>query len=122
MGVDGCRRFGRVDGGPQRLGEVVGCEPVVGELRRGASTFSCAGSVTCGGLGEPVGDGVVKPAPLAGQQVGVDDLAEQGVAEAIGAGRLVDLEDVAGDGLADRLDELAFGQVRDGGKEFLVGP
>ena len=61
-------------------------------------------------------------APLARQQVGVDDLGEQGVAEAIGAGRVVDLQHVAGDGLADRFDEIAFRQVRDGGEEFLIGP
>ena len=110
VGVDGRRRVGGLDGRPERLGEVVGREPVVGELGGRSPALSCAGSVPCGGFGEPVGDGVVQASPLAGQQVGVDDLREQRMAETVGPGPVVHLEHVAGDRLADRLDQLAFRQ------------
>ena len=92
---------------------------MVGELRGGAATVS-PGRVPSGRLGQPVSNGVVKASPLAGQQVGVDDLRQQRVAEAIGAGVVVDLEDVAGDRLANRLDQLALRQLRHRGEEALV--
>ena len=61
-------------------------------------------------LGQPRGNGAVEASPLARQQVRVDDLGEEGVAKPVGPGLLVDLEHVAGDGLADRLDELVVWQ------------
>ena len=53
----------------------------------------------------------MKAPALDRQQVGVDDFAEQRMAEPVGAGRLVDLEDVAGDRLANRFDQLAVRQL-----------
>jgi len=111
-----------LDAGQQRLAQVVGGVPVVGEpalLDRGGA----AGAGGAAALGDaPLqgpGVGGVQGAALHRQQVVVDGLLDERVAEHVGAGGLVDAEHVAGHGLAQQPHQL-LGVLADHRRQELV--
>ena len=93
----------RLGGGGQRSGEVVAGQVVVGEL---------------GGGGEQAGEVGVQAGALARQQVGVDDLLEEGVAEGVAAAP--DAQQPARDDLAHRLLEVGQRQAGDLAQELVL--
>ena len=116
--VHGLGRVGRADQVRVRLPDQARLRVVVRELRRGADR---AGVGELGACLEAAGEPLVQPATRAGQQLRLDDLAQQLVAEAVAARglvlqdavverrpeavvdvRLVDLEDVGEEPLVDR--------------------
>ena len=96
------------DGGAQCGVEVVGEAGVPGQL---------GGRPGCAAVGQRSGVLGVQPDPLAGQQVVVDGLAEQGVPERVAA--LASDQDVHLDGLAQRLLELAGVEAGRGGEQVV---
>ena len=96
-------------------GHVAGPVPVVRD-RRG-------GDGPAGGLvGELLGDLGMDPPALAGQQLGVDDLLEQGVAEAVALAVGRSLEQVVVDQSPKALVELAVGSIVDAAQQAIVDP
>jgi hypothetical protein len=96
----------------QRERQVVRGHRVVGELGRRALLPV---------LGEVLGVAGVQPAALAGQQLGVDRLAQQRVPEDVGIAR-VGHQHVVGDGIAQGLVELVVGQLRHGREQIVLDP
>ena len=96
LGVRGGRGVGRADRRAQRLGLVAGAVEVVGDRRREARA-AVAGQPRL----QRARHGAVQLGALAGQQVVVDDLAQQDVAEGVAVAG-VDGDDVAGDRVAQR--------------------
>ncbi len=95
----------RLYGGPQRPGEVVAGEIVVGQLGR---------------RGEQAGERGMEPGALARQQVGVDGLLQQRVAEGVAVA--LDPEQAARDDLAHRLLELGQRQPRHLAQQLVLDP
>jgi hypothetical protein len=87
---------------------------VVGELG-GADVLAARDRVH-----EVFGDGRVKPDALAGQEIGVGDLGQQCMPEAIGSVPFVDLEDLPGNGLARRLNQDVLFETRDRCEKAIV--
>ena len=101
--MDGHRRLGGAHGRGERGGLVAGGDVVVGDRGR---AVRAAAAVAPRSLLERERDRAVQLGVLAGQQVVVDDLAQQRVAEGVEA-LLVGDDDVAGDRLAQRVAHLA---------------
>ena len=105
--TDGQRLLARLDRGTDGDGPVVGAAGVLGQLGRGADGAA---------LAQRRREGGVEPDPLAGQQVVVDRLPEQRVAEGVRPAARRD-EHVGLDGGAERRLELGRPEVGDGGEE-----
>ena len=101
----------------ERARQVVGREPVVGELGR-------APGIAPGARLEGPGEGRVQPGPLTGQEVVVDRLLEERVAEcvALDPGRRVGDEDLPADAFAERLVEGRLVERRGGREEGRIDP
>jgi hypothetical protein len=84
---------------------------VVGELR---------GRVAAA-LRQPLGDRGVEPAPLARQEVVVDELGEKRVPEPVRAGVAIDDQHLAIDGVAQSILELIGREAGDTGDDGVVG-
>jgi hypothetical protein len=110
--------------GHQRLPQVVGGVPVIGELAtldRPGPRPARSLTLLDAALQRP-GVGGVQRAPLHRQQVVVDRLLDQGMAEGVGVAGLVDGQDVAGDRLAQQPHQLLGVLVDHLGQQLVVHP
>jgi hypothetical protein len=107
-GLAGGEHRGRVAGRPDQRGqparEVVAGQAVPGQLGRQGVAVAVGG-----GLGEQAGVGGVEPGPLAREQVAVDGLLEQGVAEPVALGGRAGHQHLAGDGVTQAPLDLGLG-------------
>jgi hypothetical protein len=115
IGMHALGRRGGAHRGPQRGRLIAGGRVVVGD--RGGQVD--AEAVAVGARLERAGQAQVDRRALAGQQVVVDDLAQQRVAEAIAA-LGADDEDVVGDRLAQRLVQRRVLEPGRGGEQLVV--
>ena len=111
-GQDGLGRLGRPHRRGQRADQVVAGQTMVGQLGRGAAGVG----------GQPTGIGGVQPHLLARQQVAVDRLLEQGMAEGVAPGGGVDHEHPSVDRLAQALLQVGLGQAGDLGEQRVGHP
>jgi hypothetical protein len=68
-------------------------------------------------VGERLGQGGVEPGPFPGQQVGVDDLAEQGVTNLVAVEVGHCDQQLAANGGPQRLDQALVVEADDGGQQ-----
>ena len=111
-GEDGRRLLGRAYRGGQGAGQVVASQAMVGELGRGAFRLG----------GKQAGVGGMEPHLLAWQQVAIDRLLQQRVAERIGPGGAVGHQDAGADRLPQALLQLGLGPPGDLGEQPVGHP